>query len=499
MQKRLLAAYGLLLLAALGSYALLGWHVRMLADDYCMAAIGMSFGPIGTVQHFNETWNGLYSLSFITGLVAWTMPGLMQVQTLLLLGAFLLSLWVLSGMLAQSLHFKLDRLTRAVIVLVVTLLIVYSVPSFRTLYWYSVLFQNALQAAWLILGLCAAWALLRPSIGRWQRWLGVVGLAALTFVVVGSANTFFLPLMGALVLAAIYAVWRVPLEQRRAALGMIAAVGVTAMVAFALVFTAPGNAVRQAQVFELTGFSPPSIDSLILISLQLLASYITFPASLLYFALPLAVGVVMTMALGSQDAARIAGFPLSKRWAWVDALALVVLALGVALATVVTTAYGVGSVVWHTMFFPRVIQALCMVALGYMLVVWLARRGFPSDEIKRRPAYRAVRLTLIGLMIALPLGALVNNFSRLPNFQEYAQDWDAVHAMIRAEVAAGNRGVIEVPPYRYSLAAALFLDEIDQPDGFTRPCAAAFYGVEDIVMPPIQNPPRVGVWRPDSP
>ncbi|MFQ3659413.1 MAG: hypothetical protein SNJ54_10735, partial [Anaerolineae bacterium] len=68
-------------------------------------------------------------------------------------------------------------------------------------------------------------------------------------------------------------------------------------------------------------------------------------------------------------------------------------------------------------------------------------------------------------------------------FQAYAQDWDTVHAMILAEVAAGNRGVIDVPAYRFSLAAFLHLDEIDQPDGFTRPCAASFYGVEDIIMP----------------
>ncbi|MFQ3648422.1 MAG: hypothetical protein SNJ80_15955 [Anaerolinea sp.] len=50
MRRWALWAYGLLLVMALGSYALLGWHVRMLADDYCLAAVGQAYGPIGAVQ-----------------------------------------------------------------------------------------------------------------------------------------------------------------------------------------------------------------------------------------------------------------------------------------------------------------------------------------------------------------------------------------------------------------------------------------------------------------
>lgn len=483
MRKRLLAAYGLLLLAALGSYALLGWHVRILADDYCTAFTALQRGVFEAVINDYYNWNWTYVDSLLKAITARFQPTFHQVQTIILLVALGAALWGLVREIGAALGLAAVRASSGLIALVLLLLLVYTVPNSTLIYWHAVIIPYSLPAALVIasVALMIRWA--RCGYQHTMRYTVFLMLAVV--VLIGSANTFFLPLMGALALVAIYAVWRVPVERRRAALGMIAAVGVTALVAFALVFTAPGNAVRQAQVFELTGFRTPSIDALILLSLEALAEYFTFPATLLYIVLPLAVGVVITMALGAQDATRIAGFPLSERWAVVDALALLVLALGVVLATATTTAYGVGALVWHTMFFPRVVQALCMMALGYMLGVWLARRGFPSDAIKQRPAYRAVRLMLIGLMIALPVGALANNLSRLPNFQAYAQDWDAVHALILAEVAAGNRGVIDVPPYRFSLAAFLHLEEIDQPDGFTRPCAAAFYGVEDIVMPPI--------------
>ncbi|MFQ3646508.1 MAG: DUF6056 family protein, partial [Anaerolinea sp.] len=285
--------------------------------------------------------------------------------------------------------------------------------------------------------------------------------------------------------AAIYVVWRAPAERRRVLLTVIAAVALATLVSFVLVFTAPGNAVRQTHEFAMNGFTTPSILELVTLTIQYTLSYLLVPYgyTLLYGLLGLVVGVFLTMAIGGEDAARIRRLPMSERWIWLDISSLIALSLGVAVATIIATSYGVGMLLGRTMFFPRVAQALCMVVLGYMFAVWLARRGFPSAEIKRRPAYRAVRLALIGLMVALPVGALANNLSRLPNFQAYAQDWDTVHAMILAEVAAGNRGVIDVPAYRFSLAAFLHLDEIDQPDGFTRPCAASFYGVEDIIMP----------------
>jgi hypothetical protein len=54
MKRVLLVSYGALLLAALGSYALLGWHVRMLADDYCQFGVGLHHGTIGAVILFSS-------------------------------------------------------------------------------------------------------------------------------------------------------------------------------------------------------------------------------------------------------------------------------------------------------------------------------------------------------------------------------------------------------------------------------------------------------------
>ncbi len=497
MRRWLLWAYGLLLLMALGSYALLGWHVRMLADDYCTAYVALKRTVLESVIHDYYNWNWTYVDSFLKAVIARFQPAFHQVQTLILLMALFAALWGLVSEVGAALQMSAVRRYRPLIALMLLLLLIYTAPNATLLYWHGVITPYSLPVALII----AAVALLIRWTRGGFRYTGryTLTLAVAVVTIIGTANTFFLPLMGVLVLSALYTVWRVPVEKRRPALLMIAAVGLTALVAFAFVFTAPGNAVRQSEIMRQYGFTPPALSELFPHALAEAWPYLTHPVTIAYALMALSVGALVTLAIGGEDASLAAQFPLSGRWAAVDALALIVLLLGVTYATVLTTSYGVGTLVGHTMFFPRVAQALCMAALGYMLVVWLARRGFPSAEIKQRPAYRAVRLMLIGLMVALPLGALANNLSRLPNFQVYAQDWDKVHAMILAEVAAGNRGVIEVPPYRYSVAALLFLDDIDQPDGFTRACAASFYGVEDVVMPPVPNPPRVGFWRPNQP
>ncbi|MFQ3673593.1 MAG: hypothetical protein SNJ83_08360, partial [Aggregatilineales bacterium] len=397
MRHRWLWAYGLLLVIALGSYVLLGWHVRMLADDYCTAYVALKRTVLESVIHDYYNWNWTYVDSFFKAVIARFQPAFHQVQTVLLLVALGAALWWLVREVGAALQVAALRRYSGLVALVLLMLVMYTIPSYSVLFWYSALLPYSFPIALIIAALAA--------VLRWVRhdyhhagWYGAFWIFAAIFIN-GTANTFFLPLLGALALAAIYVMWRAPAERRRILLTVIAAVALATLVSFVLVFTAPGNAVRQTHEFAMNGFTTPSILELVTLTIQYTLSYLLVPYgyTLLYGLLGLVVGVFLTMAIGGEDAARIRRLPMSERWIWLDISSLIALSLGVAVATIIATSYGVGMLLGRTMFFPRVAQALCMVVLGYMFAVWLARRGFPSAEIKRRPAYRAVRLALIGL------------------------------------------------------------------------------------------------------
>jgi hypothetical protein len=498
MKRMLLVGYGALLLAALSSYALLGWHVRMLADDYCTAASALNRTVLESIIYDYYNWNWTYVDSFLKAVLARFQPAYHQVQTLLLLTALFAALWWLVRELAAVLDLPAMRKHSLLVAALFLLLIVYTAPNKTVFFWYSAMIPYSFPVALVIAASAALVRWVRQGYRHTGRYAAFFALA--TVVLNGLANTFFLPLLGALALATIYTLWRVSKESRRASLLMITAVTAANVASFLVVFSAPGNAVRQAHELEVYGFATPSIPQLIALTFQNTVGYLIVPYgyTLVYGLLAFTIGIILTLALGHEDNEQIACFSFAKRWAWVDGLVLFVLSASIVVSTIAATSYGTGLLLGRTMFLARTAQTLTMMFLGYLLAVWLARRGFPYPWLKRRPAYRAVRLALTGLLIAVPIGLLVDNLSRLPSFREYAEDWDAVHAHILAEVAAGNRGIIEVPPYRYSVAALLNLDELDEAAGYTRGCASSFYGIESIVMPQIQNPLRIGFWSRDA-
>ena len=498
LKRMLLVGHGVLLLAALSSYALLGWHVRMLADDYCTAASALNRTVLESIIYDYYNWNWTYVDSFLKAVLARFQPAYHQVQTLLLLTALFAALWWLVREVAAVLDLPAMRKHSLLVAVLFLLLIVYTAPNPSMLYWHAVIVPYSLPIA-LIVG-CVSALIRYVRLGFQHTWRYAVLFAAAVAWLIGSANTFFLPLIGTLALSALYTLWRVPSDKKRHALTIVGVSAVTALLTFALVFSAPGNAVRQTAILYTSGFSTPSIDRLILLTFTNTWSYLAFPYfyTVVYSFFGLGIGVVLTVVFYSENPEHLKCVPFSERWLALDGLAVIVLTIGIALSTIATTVYGVGTLVWHTMFFPRAAQMLCMLLLGCMLIVWLSRRNFLLEEIKQRPVYKILRLMLVSLLIVPPLSALGNNLARLPQFQQYAEDWDRTHAYILSQVATGNRGIIEVPRYRFSLADSFFVEDIDKPDGFVRSCAASYYGVQDLVMPP-RPVDSVGISREDQP
>lgn len=482
MTKSTTSAYRLLILVislAILSYGVVGFYSRMMADDYCTANEGRQFGAVGTAVYNYANWSGLYTNAFLKGLFAPLQPEIHSIQTLILIVVLGAALWLLLGQVLPLLSLDTPAWFHPVVTLMLLLLCLYGAPNWRNVLWWSAIVPYGYPVALGLGGVALGLWLVRQPRARVTFMMGCIGLCVITAIIVGSANTFILFLLAAVGIVLAMSLWHLRSGTQRRAAMLLVAVGLTCAVAFVVVFTAPGNGVRQAQVLADTGFITPGLSELVVTSMSVMAGYLAQPPTLVYTLFVFVTVLAMVMLARGEDRAALAELPLSRTPGWDAALILALMALIIGM-TVVTSVYGVGLVGPHTLFLPRVIQFIGAAGLAYIAVVSLARRGFPSRYLQTRPVYRLLRATVLVLLIVLPLGVLVYNLSLLSSAQQYAADWDARHAYLREQVAAGNTGVITVAPYRFSLATYMNLEEVDNQPGFVEGCAAGYYGVQEI-------------------
>ena len=90
-------------------------------------------------------------------------------------------------------------------------------------------------------------------------------------------------------------------------------------------------------------------------------------------------------------------------------------------------------------------------------------------------------LQLLCLVIVFFIGSRVffTNAARVPDFQRYAEDWDAQHESIIEQRDAENRQ-IEVPRLPFDLAVEMHVSALDESP--SDECAKQYYGVESITL-----------------
>lgn len=470
---------GGLLMLSIVSYVWLGSYSRMIADDYCTAATGNTLGIVdGTIRDYN-TWAGLITNSVIKNALAPLQPEFHSIQTLLLV---LVLLPAVAALLWQCLTIARVTSGKPLLTLQLTLLlglvILYGAPTPRSIFWFATLIPYVYPIVLVFAG--AALVAARWRQGHSDAAQVTVVLCIAMFVMMTSANIYLLPVLATGLLLAGWVVWT-RITQQRVVLVMIGLVLLTALMSFAIVFVAPGNAIRQALILETSGFTSPSVGEWLDLTLSITSQALLMPGSLSAMLFAFFGTIVFLYLASGADARQMALWNIPRAPGIVIVLLLGWMLAGVVL-TVATSVYGVGVVSTHTLFLPSVMQYCGASAIAYICVVWAARRGFPSLYLQRRPIFRMCVVGVMGMMVVVPLILLSYNLGIQPRFQQYAQDWDARHTFIETQVAAGNQDTIVVPPYRYSLASYMALDDIDNADGFTAACAAAYYGIRAIAV-----------------
>jgi hypothetical protein len=473
--RRLLFAYAVLFSLAIASFAWLGTHSRMVADDYCTAAEARELGAWGSVVMRYERWSGLYTNFFIKGASEPLQPGLHAWLPAIfmfgLLGALRLLLRQMDGLLGLS----AGGVGAATLAL--AFFILNAAPSRQNLYWSAAIIPYSLPLP-VLLALAAGligWARQARPVG--QTWLAAALLGLLTLALGGMSEIIATGQVVAWGLALLALL--ITRSKRRDLWTLVIVALLAALMAFALVALAPGNFVRQQVVIERFGDARPSL-------LGFLERLVTFTVSLFF---------IETYGLANQGAAFLGAIALAfclhrpgdARRAWVESwqgrslgrwAALAGLgALIMVAAALAPSLYATGNVSSRTLISSRLLLALLFAWWGWLAAVALARRGFPSAARARRPVYRLVALAVAFLMAFMPLYALAYNLSYAERFAAYARDWDARHALL---LASAGQAEVRLAPLSWSLDDYLELERIDPPPGEgggMAACAARYYDV----------------------
>lgn len=482
-QQRLVVLVAVVFAVAVASFAYLGSFSRMMADDYCTARDGLEYGAIGTALYTFETWSGALVNFVLKGAAAPFQPAFHSVQTALLIVLLGVSVWAMLWQITAVLEVRLSRLGWGVLVLFFVFLMVYATPQPRNVYWFSTLIPYSYPVALFFVQVALLVWVLRQERGRGVQ-VGVALLwGLLAWLLSSVSQTFSTSLVPVYVLGGVWAWWRLPAERRPVLMAVLMAGMVGLLIGLAIVVASPGNAARQAQTFATSGHTTPDLITLVFITLSISIQYVLLPNGLGYLMFAF-FGMLVLLNLSPL---RLADLPTGRTR--LDALFALGLTALVILATVAPSAYGTGIASPHIFFFPRVVQLACAVYLGYLVAVALARAGFPSAYLRRRPVYRLTRLALGGLLFFVPAFATVYNLGIATQAMQYAEDWDARHAYLLGQVAQGNTTGLVMPDYRYSLAEYMLVSEVNSKDGenvATR-CIQKYYGVTEFTITPLET------------
>ncbi len=444
-------------------HAYLGSFTRLIADDYCSYYNTETLGVLGTAWFWYRTWTGVYARSALNEILLLVGPYNMEV---IVPGVLLV--WLVTT--AAAIHLLLgkefgpgDRRWMSISFSAVFLfaILLLSPRLTQSLYWWGGLsaytFPLVLTTIFLILFLVVsrrAWS---------QR--GMIAWGSLSFVLafgLGGISESFTPIL--LVIIALALAWKW-LKKHEIGFWFLGSALVGAMLALAIMISAPGNAIRQAN------FPPtPGLGEIFRIAT---VGYFEFLASL-FAGVPKSAGLVGAL-LGAMTMGIHARQERPPR-AWTIPAALFV-GMSLAYLCFPPTAYGMSSVPPARVLIVSVFfLAAGLMGCGYLAGKWISAR---ATERHRRVVTTAPLLAAILLLSFSSWATSRHLYESRQTFIEFARLWDEVDAQILQAKANGQESV-NIPV----LGSWTGLDRPnDNPKFWATRCYSDFYGIQ-VYGPP---------------
>lgn len=237
----------LVFIIALASYIYVGFFTRYWYDDFCTAGILQQRGFIDSQIYWYTNWSGRFSFHIIVNIAELIGPKIVTILPLLVISAWCISATWTIHQLFLTFRLPFALIGSFVLALAVVFSTLGSTPDIvQSLYW-----QTGMLTYLAPLVLLTVWTGLLVFVSRIQSKLLVFILFlligfTLCFIAGGLSETYGILQLGILIILFITGFFCFCNSIRKFSLAFISASLLGAVLAFSIVFFAPGNEGRQA-------------------------------------------------------------------------------------------------------------------------------------------------------------------------------------------------------------------------------------------------------------
>ncbi len=456
----------------LATHIYLGSYSRMVADDFCSAAVANSQGIVRGSLYWYMNWTGRYAANFLDTLLASIGPRVIPYQT-----GLVVIIWFATLAFAVYQIIRDDeREARVLLSCLMALMVLFTVfdviPSIgQSLYWA----QARSGVPSLILGTAYIAMIVRRRAASThnKRWL--LAAALLTFIAAGFAETYSVVQTIALVFALV--IWLISNhyaapDKRSSVLPLVAGLA-GSLAGGLLVFLAPGNYFRQFPFPP-----PPSALGLLEISLRGLREFfylvVFSPARAAVWAGLILCGFVFGLGIFRRHE----GSVLERRHLvpallWLPPVTFVLL-----IACWVPMAWGTSlTLANRTLIIPAYVL-VCLVVCWAYLAGRLCRRSYHLFAPHRRALATALPISIFVVFGLLAVSRSWQMLQLRPTLAAYAREWTNREHLIQSAKSQGLNYVV-VPRLQHWTG----LDEIELDPKITwlTKCFQDYYGI--VVIP----------------
>ena len=465
-------------LVPLALYAYLGQFSRLMGDDWGYFANVQWLGFRDAFYHWWNSWQGSYT--FVVSIEALAALGPRHVAPIF--PALVLLVWLvgLTWLVSLALrYFELAEDSLLLSFIFAAFLLVAAITAFPTresIYWMSATIRQTLPVG--IFALLVAFAL--EFGGRnWPKRMiaAAASLGAIASFLNGGLSEFW-ALLQIVYLSTLLVTIRVCAshQYKQRALATVLASWVGSFASIALQLNSPG--IRARMLAQLSLESLDQHRPLPLLAGTVwneVSHFVGQQGGLAGFALTMAVGLTAALVLSGSGSAHSPAENEERdlRIRNIAIISLSLTAMGI-FASVAIGVYSAGVVFQRTMVSSALLQVLSGMLLG-SYIGFLIQRAAAST-----PSGSRWRTGFILLGLSVAGGILLNIVSRqsklIPDFQTYAQDWDARHHRI-VQLRESGESDIEVAPLRFDLSKFI------SPDGRSFDSVSPyFYQVDSIIV-----------------
>ena len=450
------------ILLNLSLHIYLASHTRFISDDYCSAAIAERLGILRAAWYWYLNWSGRYSASVLDSIFGLLGPWATGIAIPVILFIWLIVLMMAIHQFINHLQGgSWNSLLFGANILFLTFLLA---PNIRqSVYWGQGM--RSVLPPMILFTLYVGWFRWRLSREQNKKehipWI----LAGFLFAFgIGGFNETFavlqIILLSMLLLFALAFVNHFDLKTSESQVLIFALAG--ALVSFIVIFIAPGNANRQAELPP----SPGVMETLVIAS----RSFLIFLRGLID-SVPkifgLLGGVGIGILVGYQSDSRL----YSKRMWFLLTLSTFV----VVYASFLPAAYGLSdSPPGRTLIIPVYVISIAIVALGFFVGNYL-QQHFTGIRLGQG-------LTIVTIILYFTSSSLVNLdlIQSRKIFIDFANKWDRMHMQILADKAANQKQSVVPTMDNVNWAGATTFH--DGPKFWLNRCVSQYYGIETIAV-----------------